>query len=290
MTRHRGPPGALPPPTTIRAGCAAAGTGTGTPGRWCARSCSSSASWSSTRWSAASSCRSPTSPRPTSSTTICTKTITGSEDCKPNPNAGRVRRPRQLRRRAHRRASASSGCGSRTRSSGPSPASSSTTRSARPGRAAQPPVAGPQPLPGAADPAVGGAGVRQRLRLAVHVQPEVRAVQRRRWTASASTRWPGSTTGGPRCSPRSSPTSGSGVPFMMVALLGGLQTITGDLYEAAAHRRRLAVAALPQHHPARPALGQHDGDPARHHLDLQHVPGHLPGHRRRAGRRRPRSW
>ncbi len=47
------------------------------------------------------------------------------------------------------------------------------------GDAAEPAAARARALPGAADPAVGGAGVRQRLRLAVHVQPRVRAVQQR---------------------------------------------------------------------------------------------------------------
>ena len=66
-----------------------------------------------------------------------------------------------------------------------------------------------------------------------------------------------------------------GVPFMMVALLGGLQSIPGELYEAAEIDGATPVAAVPQHHPAGPAPGQHDGDPARHDLDLQHVPDHL---------------
>ena len=77
------------------------------------------------------------------------------------------------------------------------------------GGAAQPADARARRLPGAADPALGGAGVRQRVRLAVHVQRAVRSVQLAARQPSAWIRWPGSTTGGPRCSPRSSPTSGS---------------------------------------------------------------------------------
>ena len=42
-----------------------------------------------------------------------------------------------------------------------------------------------------------------------------------------------------------------GFPFMMVVALGALQSIPGDLYEAADGGRRLALAALPQHHRCR---------------------------------------
>jgi arabinogalactan oligomer/maltooligosaccharide transport system permease protein len=66
-----------------------------------------------------------------------------------------------------------------------------------------------------------------------------------------------------------------GVPFMMVALLGGLQSINADLYEASAldgaspwqQSRNVTLPCL------RP--GEPDGDPAGHRLDLQHVPDHL---------------
>ena len=40
-----------------------------------------------------------------------------------------------------------------------------------------------------------------------------------------------------------------------------------------------------QHHPAGPATGQLDRGPARHHLDLQHVPDHLLRDAGPAGRR-----
>ena len=50
---------------------------------------------------------------------------------------------------------------------------------------------------------------------------------------SASSRWPGSTTGGPSLFTAIVTNVWLGVPFMMVALLGGLQSITADLYEAA---------------------------------------------------------
>ena len=76
-----------------------------------------------------------------------------------------------------------------------------------------------------------------------------------------------------------------GVPFMMVALLGGLQSIPGELYEAAEMDGASALAAVPQHHPARAARGQQHGDPALHHLDLQHVPGDLPADPGRPRRR-----
>ena len=75
-----------------------------------------------------------------------------------------------------------------------------------------------------------------------------------------------------------------GVPFMMVTLLGGMQTISGELYEAATIDGATAVAAVRARHAARPAVGQHDGDPAGHDLDVQHVPGDLPGHPGAAGR------
>ncbi len=45
--------------------------------------------------------------------------------------------------------------------------------------------------------------------------------------------------------------------------------------------RRDRLAALPPHHTARTAPGLHHGDPALHHLDLQHVPGDLPADPRR---------
>ena len=78
-----------------------------------------------------------------------------------------------------------------------------------------------------------------------------------------------------------------GVPFMMVALLGGLQSIPSELYEAAEVDGATAVAALPAHHAARAAPGLHHGGPALHHLDLQHVPGDLPADPRRARRSDP---
>ena len=100
----------------------------------------------------------------------------------------------------------------------------------------------------------------------------------------------GSTTAGRRCSPPSVTNVWLGVPFMMVAILGGLQSIPGDLYEAAEMDgatpwQRFRNVTLPG-----PAPGQLDRDPAGHHLDLQHVPDHLLRHRRRAGRPEPRSW
>ena len=66
----------------------------------------------------------------------------------------------------------------------------------------------------------------------------VRPVQRAADQPSAWTRWPGSTTAGPRCSTAIIANIWLGVPFMMVTLLGGMQTIPGELYEAADDRRR----------------------------------------------------
>ena len=80
-----------------------------------------------------------------------------------------------------------------------------------------------------------------------------------------------------------------GVPFMMVALLGGLQAIDNDLLDAAAVDgasawRRFWDVTMPG-----PAPGRGDRDPARPDLDVQHVQHHLPDHGRRARRTRPRS-
>ena len=81
-----------------------------------------------------------------------------------------------------------------------------------------------------------------------------------------------------------------GIPFMMVVLLGGLQSIPGDLYEAAQVDGASADAAVLEHHPAAAQVGQHDGHPARLHLDVQHLRRHLLHHRRRTRRqdRHPR--
>ncbi|GAA3489806.1 hypothetical protein GCM10018987_38890 [Streptomyces cremeus] len=75
-----------------------------------------------------------------------------------------------------------------------------------------------------------------------------------------------------------------GIPFMMVALLGGLQSIPGELYEAAEMDGASPLAALPAHHDAGTAAGEHDRGAAVHDLDLQHVPGDLPAHPGRARR------
>ena len=81
-----------------------------------------------------------------------------------------------------------------------------------------------------------------------------------------------------------------GVPFMMVAVLGGLQSIPGELYEAAEvdgatpwQRFRLITAAGAAHR-------VEHGHPARHDLDVQHVPGDLPDQRGRPGQLHARSW
>ena len=74
-----------------------------------------------------------------------------------------------------------------------------------------------------------------------------------------------------------------GIPFMMVALLGGLQAIDKELLDASAvdgasALRRFWDVTLPGLRP-----GRRDRDPARDHLDLQHVRGHLPDHAGRPG-------
>ena len=76
-----------------------------------------------------------------------------------------------------------------------------------------------------------------------------------------------------------------GVPFMMVSLLGGLQSIDAELYEAAEMDGASAWQRF--RHVTLPGLrvGQLHRRPARHHLDLQPVRRHLPAVRRHRARR-----
>ena len=207
------------------------------------------------------------------------------------PEAGRVRRARRTTSTCSPASAAGSGCSSRTRSCGPSSCVVfHFGLGPGPGRAAAAPVQGPKSLPGAAHRALGGARRSSAPSRGSSCSTSASGSSTPRWTASASTRSSGSATAGPPCSPASSPTSGWACPFMMVALLGGLQSINRGPLRGGRAGRRLTVAAVPQRDHARPPPGQPDRDPARHDLDVQHVPGHLLRLRRRAGRRVARSW
>ena len=133
-------------------------------------------------------------------------------------------------------------------------------------------------------------GFRRRLRLAADAQRQRRRARRRPAASSACRAWTGSAS---RCRPKISVIMVNvwlGVPFMMVAILGGLQAIPRELYEAAEVDGATPWQRFRQRHAARAATGVRHGDPARHHLDVQPVPGHLPGHRAAARAARPTSW
>ena len=74
-----------------------------------------------------------------------------------------------------------------------------------------------------------------------------------------------------------------GVPFMMVITLGGLQSISGDLYEAAEIDGANSRQSFRQHHPAAAAAGPGAGHPPGHGPDVQQLPGAVLHQPERAG-------
>ena len=78
-----------------------------------------------------------------------------------------------------------------------------------------------------------------------------------------------------------------GVPFFTIVLLAGLKALDTELFDAAAVDGANALAALPQHYPARLALRHHRRLPAFADLDPQRLRPGLPADRRRSGRLHP---
>ena len=83
------------------------------------------------------------------------------------------------------------------------------------------------------------------------------------------------------------------LPFTTYVILAGLQSIPGDIYEAARVDGATGCAGLPRHHPAAAPSGPPRRRDHQHDQRLQLVPDHL-GDDRAAGRgsrrtRRPRS-